>query len=496
MARSDLIKDLVSGDLRFFICTAPENEIKKTSWISKTNMKTIHNVKLKDNCSSLEPVFILKSDEDLFTYNYCYFYNTKRFYYMSEPPILLTQGQMEIHCKVDALYSWIQEIGDCMAFEDRSSNIGTGYIQDEEIIFNASPQGEVFEFTNSVGSKVFKDHSYLITIANNLAFASKFAEGDEPVNDPDYINYPQPQYTTGDHAAIQAIFDKIDEWRLANWQYSQNKRNQNNYCDCSSLIARAMITALNLTYSYGGETFLENGTFASAIAYWFVTHPDYAYNLQNGSGQAGTSLLSGKCFENAYQIRPGDLIFYIDNTRKDRFPSCWESNSLFEDGSSYFDNEYYCRDVFGASAGKIDGHKMYGITHIAICHDCHMSKFSTYHALKGYKVDANNKLVADSTATAKKPDHGDCGLWVLECLPEKNGYTKETNPDDDHYNTGWRTLTTYINGTVKTLDCSTNRIGAGNILYKRENDSHKITSNIGQNGELEEVTDVAKFDYI
>ena len=494
MARKDLIKDLTYGDIRFFICTAPKEEVKKTTWISTKDMLTLHNVKLKEMVEGLDPVFILKSNEKLFEYNYCYFYDTKRFYWISEPPILLPQGMMEIRCEVDPLYSFMLEIGDCMAFEDRSSNIGTGYIEDNEIVFNSSPLGKIYEFTNGIGSKAFKDHSYIISVANNLAYASKFSPGDDPVKDNDYLDYPQPQQDADAQTLIQAIFDVIDIWRKADWDYSQDNRNQNGYVDCSSLVARSIRQALGLPSSVFKTGVDENHLYdcASAIAYWFLQNPNYA--LQPAS--PNTCLLNGQCFENAYRLRPGDLVFFISNSHKDRFPSCWGDDATQHiDGSTTFDNKYFCRDVFGASDGKgiykmFNGEYFYGISHIAIVHDCLIDDENIYDPLNGYIYTAENKRLrtdTDPNAETFKPVKDESGMWLLEALPYKNG-----TPVHPYY----RILTTYINGQFKkNFNCMPVNVGAGNILYNRREATQDITSSYGEFGQFDESMSVDAYDW-
>lgn len=486
--RADLIKDLVKGDLKFFINTAPVEELKKSSWIStnSANQLVVHNVTLKENTDNETPTFILKSNEQYFTkYNYVYSFDLKRFYWINKTR-LLTQGQIEIDCIEDYLYSWINEINNCMGFEDRSTNIGTGYIEDNEIIFNTSPIGDIFEFTNGVGSKAFKDQSYIISVANNLAYASKFSQGDDPEKDVDYMNYPQPQQGADAKTLIQAVFDVIDLWRKADWSYSQSRRNENGYVDCSSLVARSIRQALNLP----STVFKTNGSDgASYIARWFIEHPNYA--LQEAS--ANTCLLNGKCFENAYQLRPGDLVFFINRTEKYRFPSCWESNSVFDDGSSWFDNRYWCRDVFGANDGKDDnGVLYYGITHIAIVHDCLIDSENTYDELNGYIYTSDNKRLrtdTDPNAPTFKPEKEQSGLWLLEAVPYRKG--KET-PEYE----GYRRLTTYINGTFKeNFNCTPVNVGAGNILYQKKNAKQEVTSSYGEDGTLEELVDVKSYDW-
>lgn len=61
---------------------------------------TIHNVRLKEDCSMLHPVFILQSDN---MYNYCYFRGR---YFFVDDVISLANNLTEYHCSIDVLATW------------------------------------------------------------------------------------------------------------------------------------------------------------------------------------------------------------------------------------------------------------------------------------------------------------------------------------------------------------------------------------------------------
>lgn len=59
-----------------------------------------HNVRLKEDCSMLHPVFILQSDD---IYNYCYFRGR---YFFVDDVISLANNLTEYHCSIDVLATW------------------------------------------------------------------------------------------------------------------------------------------------------------------------------------------------------------------------------------------------------------------------------------------------------------------------------------------------------------------------------------------------------
>ena len=97
---------------------------KNNSTKQPTGGKSV-NVRLKENTSVLNPVFILKDDN--FHYNYCKWDN--RFYFVNDI-VSVTNDISEYHCSVDALASWKADIGALSEYILRSAYASDGEIPD------------------------------------------------------------------------------------------------------------------------------------------------------------------------------------------------------------------------------------------------------------------------------------------------------------------------------------------------------------------------------
>lgn len=80
---------------------------------------------LKENCSILNPVFILKSNN--FSYNYCKWDN--RYYFVNDI-VSLANNYTEYHCSVDVLASWKDSIGSSRQYVTRAGSQSDPYIID------------------------------------------------------------------------------------------------------------------------------------------------------------------------------------------------------------------------------------------------------------------------------------------------------------------------------------------------------------------------------
>ena len=85
-------------------------------------------VRLKEDCSLLHPVFILKTDD---TYNYCYFRGR---YFFVDDVISLADGLTEYHCSIDVLATWKAFISTDYQYVTRA-----GSQSDPDIIDNYYP---------------------------------------------------------------------------------------------------------------------------------------------------------------------------------------------------------------------------------------------------------------------------------------------------------------------------------------------------------------------
>ena len=419
-SRSKLIKGLVAGDLKLFRTTAPEEELQKGYWTKNTN-KVLHNIKMREESDILNPSFRIPYDDTIIShpYNYCYYFDNKRFYWIRNVK-KLPQGQMELICEVDPLYSFVNEIFNMTAFEDRATDIGTGYVADPEIIFNASPQAKVYEFEPV--NRGFAGESYILSVANIMKLKSK-PNIEDPV---DIANYLMFDNSADNVSILINLITQMETWRRAHWAYSQDNRGNSGFVDCSSLIARAVQSVFGqalFTTEYKYWVYDEylnpvehsQGTnSAASIAQWFYEHQDNGLSPDNPDYKnyvLAISSLDGMFSDNAKTLQTGDLLFFEvtgDEERQWRFPNNGEVSGHYHDAK---------REIFGSDMR--DGMTPYkGIGHIAFVYRGHQDPIDNIPAMMGYNFNAStaNIYVADSGTPAIPED----GIWTIEALPWKN----------------------------------------------------------------------------
>lgn len=94
-------------DLTFYKQAATPNRVDKSSYLTTTG--TLSNVILKDTVNLFAPVFILKTNAVVYNSNYVYCSYTGRYYYI-ETVEALAGGRIAIHCKIDVLHTYRNEI--------------------------------------------------------------------------------------------------------------------------------------------------------------------------------------------------------------------------------------------------------------------------------------------------------------------------------------------------------------------------------------------------
>lgn len=142
--------DTTQRILKLYECSAPNNELHKDKWLS--NEKVISPYVPKDNNSISNPHIIIHTFEGLIAYNYCYIDDYQRYYFI-EDMILLPQGQVELVCKVDVLYSFKNSIGELVVHETRATNGTSNFLPDTEVAtqINAKPYVIPMTFKNGKG---------------------------------------------------------------------------------------------------------------------------------------------------------------------------------------------------------------------------------------------------------------------------------------------------------------------------------------------------------
>ena len=94
-------------DLTFYKQAATPNRVDKSAYL--TTVGTISNVTLKSDVDLMRPTFILKTSPLVYNSNYVFSSFTGRYYYI-ETITALSGGRIAIHCKVDVLHTYRNEI--------------------------------------------------------------------------------------------------------------------------------------------------------------------------------------------------------------------------------------------------------------------------------------------------------------------------------------------------------------------------------------------------
>lgn len=110
---------------------------------------TSKNCMLKDDTSIYKPTLIVDYDKELFTANYIYIAETKRYYFIDN--ITLSQQRMFIECsETDVLMSFKNDLLSISATLERQSNIFNTYLTDSEYQSYAYSHIQTIEFPNSL----------------------------------------------------------------------------------------------------------------------------------------------------------------------------------------------------------------------------------------------------------------------------------------------------------------------------------------------------------
>lgn len=104
------------------------NKSKSTKLNKEIDKKGEINCTVKHDCSLMDPVVIIES-ENYLNCNYCYIENFGRYYYITDIVRLVGKRyQYKLH--VDVLMSFKNDINNCVAFIERSESAGNEYMQD------------------------------------------------------------------------------------------------------------------------------------------------------------------------------------------------------------------------------------------------------------------------------------------------------------------------------------------------------------------------------
>lgn len=155
-------------ELTFYKQAATPNRVDKSDYL--TLVGTLSNVVLKDDTNLMSPTFILKTSEIVYNSNYVYCSFTHRYYYINNIDAL-SGGRLAIHCSIDVLYTYKDEILNSSAWIERSDTT-TDMSDDYEMLHNDYPFRQDYETRGidfAEGDGVFEQQN----LTRNILFVIK-----------------------------------------------------------------------------------------------------------------------------------------------------------------------------------------------------------------------------------------------------------------------------------------------------------------------------------
>lgn len=128
-------------ELTFYKQAATPNRVDKSDYL--TVVGTVSNVVLKDDTNLMSPTFILKTSDVVYNSNYVYCSFTHRYYYINNIDAL-SGGRLAIHCSIDVLYTYKDEILNSSAWIERSDTT-TDMSDDYDMLHNDYPFRQDYE---------------------------------------------------------------------------------------------------------------------------------------------------------------------------------------------------------------------------------------------------------------------------------------------------------------------------------------------------------------
>ena len=123
-------------------------------------IKNMSNVIIKENSSIINPVFIIKNvvNQKIIKSNYLFSNDFNRYYYINNI-VAINGGMFELHCSVDVLYTYKNEIKRLTTLIDRQENVFNNYIVDNELPLRCERELDV----KSIGT-ISPNISYVLTV--------------------------------------------------------------------------------------------------------------------------------------------------------------------------------------------------------------------------------------------------------------------------------------------------------------------------------------------
>lgn len=140
---------------------------------SQTATTTLTDFYLKEQTDMNHPVFIVTSGI-IPEVNYCILYGTNpdyrpdKYYYWIDRVEQYRKNVWHIHCTIDALATWKNLIRNQAAFVVRSSNLGSKWIQDNNLaVLSNTSISRVFSYINTDLENGTRNGSYIVRVASN-----------------------------------------------------------------------------------------------------------------------------------------------------------------------------------------------------------------------------------------------------------------------------------------------------------------------------------------
>lgn len=114
----------MSSKIDLYINKSTPNTAKKKITLVAEKVNCVYT----DSIDVLNPTIRLKYFDGIDNVNYCYLYDTKRYYYVNT---IKNAGEIELSLSVDVLMSHLDEIKQITGTIDRNENERNGYLVDD-----------------------------------------------------------------------------------------------------------------------------------------------------------------------------------------------------------------------------------------------------------------------------------------------------------------------------------------------------------------------------
>lgn len=114
-------------EVKIYKCTAENRHVDKTEYL--TEVATMEGALRQKSVSVVDPVIEVAYNEDIFSCNYVYIKEFKRYYYISEFSNVVN-GIVALSLHVDVLYSFKDQFLQNSGYVDTSLNYANFYLND------------------------------------------------------------------------------------------------------------------------------------------------------------------------------------------------------------------------------------------------------------------------------------------------------------------------------------------------------------------------------